>query len=186
MRLRCHVHRGFTLVELAIVVLILGIAMTIVAVNVSVLIPHERLRGAANNIGNLLQYARSEAAATGVNFAVVYDLDENAYWLLVPRTVDERYEQTRTRDEDTRIVYLPNELPDGVEFEDIQFGEGAKRTRGEIHIEITPMGTASGHIVHLINRHNDDEQFSVELNALTGRVTYHEGYVEFEEVIDYD
>jgi len=81
--------RGFTLIELALVVLILGFSVVMVISNFGDLIPDEQLRSESERIASLLEMARSSATARGVNFALVYDLDKHEYWVLMPRSVRE-------------------------------------------------------------------------------------------------
>ncbi len=181
-----NLRRGFTLIELTVVIVIIGVMITLVAVNVESLIPTEKIKADARNIGGVLQMARSQAALYGVNYAVVYDLDKNTFWVLSPRVDKDTVYDAEETAERRRKSFLTG-LSQDVEFKDIQLGAGknASRKSGEVHIEITPLGTASGHVVHLINKKTKQE-YSIELNAITALVSYYNGFHEFEEVEDYD
>ena len=182
--------RGFTLIELIAVIMIIGLIFTLVVLNIGSLIPGEKIRAEAQSIGQLLQLARSEAAGKGVNYGIVYDLDKHTYWLLTPVNKDQNLSSTRTHEEgqqEKRRQSFFAELPAHIKFKDVQLGAGRDATlrRGQVRIEISPLGTASGHVVHLIDDRTEQE-YSVELNALTALVTYHNNYYEFEELEDYD
>ncbi|MCD4657924.1 MAG: prepilin-type N-terminal cleavage/methylation domain-containing protein [Planctomycetes bacterium] len=198
MKMKTKTHcAGFTLVELMIVILIMGIALMIVAANFGDLIPNERIRSEARAIGNLIGLARAEAAMKGINYGIVYDLDNNAFWLLVPELEgdelsyydgDEEYDDDEEEEIRKKLFY--RQLHEDVEFEDIQVGEKSGITDNLVRIEISPIGIASGHIVHLKEKKKKDDtkekQISIELNALTALVTYFDGYKEFKEVIDFE
>ncbi len=198
MEMKNKIHyAGFTLVELMVVILIMGIAVMIVAANFGDLIPNERIRAEARAIGNLIELARAEAAMKGVNYGIVYDLDKNAFWLLVPEIegdelsyYDNDEDYGDEEEEEIRKKLFYRQLHEDVEFEDIQVGEKSGITDDIVRIEISPLGIASGHIVHLKEKKKTDDinekQLSIELNALTALVSYFDGYKEFKEVIDYE
>ncbi len=184
-------RNGFTIMELMMVIIILSIALLIVGVNLDSLIPSERMRADAKAIGSLMQFARAEAACKGVNYGIVYDLKNNAYWLLVPRSVNGEYADYNSADElensepevREKLFYKKLEYP--VEFLDVQIGEQHAIKNKVVKIEITPLGLASGHIVHLRDKEEKTE-FSIELNTLTAAVSYYDHYKEFKEVVDYE
>ena len=183
-------NSGFTFIELSMVILVLSIALLIVAVNLDSIIPSERLRAQAKKIGSLIQLARAEAAFKGVNYGIVYDLRENAFWLLVPEIEGQETENYDAEDlensePEIRKKFFYHKLEEPVEFIDVQVGEKNAITDKIVRIEVTPLGLASGHIVHLKDTKNDNE-FSIELNSLTALVSYYNKYKEFTEVIDYE
>lgn len=178
---------GFTLIELALVVVILGVAMTVVLLNLDGLVPSEQIKSAASAIANRLELARSEAAGKGVNYAMVYDLDNQEYWILAPvRAERARMQQGARYDEENEVreQRFIGRLPSDVRFRDVQLGENVKKTRGKVTIEITPLGTASGHIVNIYNE-KTQQRMAIELNALTALVTYHTDYTDYREVEDF-
>ncbi|MGE0435146.1 MAG: Tfp pilus assembly protein FimT/FimU [Planctomycetota bacterium] len=182
--------RGFTLIEIIAVIMIIGIMFTIVILNIDGMIPGEKIKAEARSIGQLLQLARSEAAGKGVNYGIVYDLSKHRYWLLTPVNKEQTYSTEHATEDgktDKRRQTFYTELPKGIEFKDVQLGAGKDTTikRGQVRIEISPLGTASGHVVHLIDTKSKQE-YSIELNALTALVTYHNNYYDYEELEDFD
>ena len=73
-----HIERGFTLVEIIIVVVILSIAAMITVPMMSSA-SSVQIRSATNLIAADLEYAKSMAISRGQNYSVVFDKSANSY-----------------------------------------------------------------------------------------------------------
>lgn len=188
-RFRRRPMRGFTLIELSLVCVILGLFLVLVVGSLDGLVPSAQIKKAGSDIGNMIEMGRSMAAAKRVNFAVVYDLDADEFWMLVPKPDrDGNYQTANSGDDgdnEIRQKSFVTQLPQNVKFKDVQLGENFKKENGKVKIEISPLGTASGHIVNLHNE-KTGQQYAVELNALTALVSFHQKYTDFSEVEDFD
>lgn len=78
---RRTVIRGFTLIELMVVVALAAVLLTLVAPSFNATLARKRLEGAANELASDLQYARSEAAQR--NAAVGVAFGSNCYAIYV-------------------------------------------------------------------------------------------------------
>ena len=179
---------AFTLIELMMVIIIMGGMMTIVVVNLDWILPAARIGATARKIAGMLELARNEAKVNGLLYGVVYDLDENEYWLLAPSEEDSMAWEANTDydydEEDRRFRVMVTELPDDIEFVDVQLWGASPAEDGQVKIDFTPMGTASGHIVRLHSTRTGQD-LALELNPLTATVTMYEGEYEFDGVIEY-
>jgi Tfp pilus assembly protein FimT len=168
--------RGLTMVELLTVVLLLGLAMTVIALNLDHLTPTARIYGSARELGSMLEFIRTEAIVKKRDLWTILDMEKRTYrWARAPET--ERPGEDLERDSEYSI---PRELLRGVQFEDITFTDGAKKSDGTVWIPFTPNGMPHGVVIHLINE--EGRRVSTEINALTGAVTIHEGYKEIARV----
>ncbi len=154
--------KGFTLIELMVVMVIIGSILGIVTTNLDSLTPSSRISASAREISSSIQLAMSNAIITGTPTAIYYDLDKN-------------YHQVRTKNqkgeyENLSLTYLLR----GVTYQDIDVMEEKKHKDGWLQVEISPLGTMAGHVIHLINE--EGIQITLEVNPLSGIVEIKKGY----------
>jgi prepilin-type N-terminal cleavage/methylation domain-containing protein len=75
-------RRAFTLVELAIVLLVMGILVAVIVPKVSSSLCHESVDAAAKKIAADLELSRRAAKLTGASLSVQFDVANNRYTLL--------------------------------------------------------------------------------------------------------
>ena len=75
--------RAFTLIELVLVMLIIGLLLAVVAPSLAGLLRSQRLDGAARTVAGMLKEARVRAASDAKPYRLVIDTDDNTCWLEV-------------------------------------------------------------------------------------------------------
>lgn len=161
---------GFTLLELLVVMLLLGLMFTYAILNIDLLVPSSRLDKAARDIGGMLTRLRGMAVFHGRSHFLEYDLDEHRYRAIRPSSLAE---QDAGADELIFTEWF--DLPRRVRFQDLMFNVRERETNGQWEVEFTPAGEVIGHLVHLISddiANEERNRFTVELNSITGLVTY--------------
>ncbi len=149
--------RGFTLVELAVVVLIVGVISGIVFTRIDALIPGERLRGSAAEVVGAVRFARSAARSRRIEVAVEYDIDEN-------RLTVRGFFPPGSQEEDSEVI-LSRRLAEGIRILEVRYGESAVASRGRVTVSFTPSGSVGEHMVTLAS---DSATAAVYVPALTG------------------
>nr|WP_310735246.1 GspH/FimT family pseudopilin [Dokdonella fugitiva] len=76
---RSRRSRGFTLIELMAVILLLAIALTIVSVGFSKSLEAAKVRAASRDLVAALRYTRGQAIVKGKSQALVLNLEDNSY-----------------------------------------------------------------------------------------------------------
>ena len=163
--------RGFTLLELTIVLLILAIA-------VSFVIPRLRdtdsaaLSTSAGRLATVVRYLYEEAALRRRPMRLNLDLDQQAYWISVwnddpdaPAFVP-----------DATALARPAALPGAVAFADVVLPALGTVTEGIVFAQFLPDGWADPLVVHLTNRRQ--EYATLAIDPLTGRTRVGAGYIE--------
>jgi len=83
-----YLRRGFTLIELIVVVMILTVMTGLAVAKLDFLVPKYRLRAATRETAAVLQQARSRAASIGRDIYVRIHLSDGSYEMLVPFEVE--------------------------------------------------------------------------------------------------
>jgi type II secretion system protein H len=163
------VTRGFTLVEMLAVIVILALIATMVTVNWQAMVPKADLHSAVRTLASTLQTAHSEAISRNAVYRIEYDLDKHRYRLNTPFKLGGG---AASREEDRQTLPWTN-LPETVRFNRIQI-DGVDYARGMVYVRFDPLGAASGHVLTLVQKPYDN-YYTIEVQSLTGLIDYHEG-----------
>ena len=161
---------GFTLLELSVVLLILGIAASFVA-------PRLRdpesvaLAASAARIATLARYLYDDAAYQRVPMRLNLDLDRQMYFVTVLGGDPDAPEFVPARSS----LAKPVALPDAVAFRDVVLPAIGTVTEGIVFAQFSPDGWADPLVVHLRNRGGADTTMAIE--PLTGRTRVADGYL---------
>lgn len=181
---------GFSLVELMTVIVILGLTISITALNWQRIMPRSQLNAAVRNLSNVLQSTRSEAITRNQEYRVIYDLDEQRYWVETPfkkgggLALERIPGEDDPEDKGARVIDSLTRLETGVvitqvTIDDETYGDG------QVYVRFTPLGSSSAHTIHL-HHLSTDRYYTVEVLSLTGLIRFHEGIFEREEATDGD
>ena len=177
-------RQGFTLIELVVVVLIMGLVMGLAATRLDFLVPKYRIRAAARDVASVLKQGKARAAAQGKDVYFEVDLGQGRYWLLAPFPKPEEPGDQRPV-ESRPLVYEPvfvRQLPEGVQFIDVILGDKEKVTSGRARVRLSAFGASSHVILNLVN--GDDVIIAVKMNGFTGLVSFHDGHQDAEELLE--
>jgi general secretion pathway protein H len=137
--------RGFTLIEMLVVLIIIGVVLT-AAPSLLASLPGARLRAAADGMADTLQGLRTQAIGSGTSTGLLLDAASRSYAILPAGT--------------------RRALPDVVNSVDVSTASPIPGDRAAL-FRFFPDGTASGGIIRL--RHGD-RVASIAVEWLTGRV----------------
>ncbi len=180
MRDRSLKSAGFTLIELALVLIIISVLVAMVVPNLDNLSPKYKLRAGAREIAATIEKCRSQSALKRKTYSLVYDLDEDSYWILLPQELDEYGEPLETE----RKPILPKRrLPSRVEMVEVVTADNESTTTGQVQLDFSPFGNTGSHIVSLRYGDEDDDKLKiwVRANAFLGFTTFHHQEIQFAE-----
>lgn len=183
-------ERGFTFVELMVVLAILAFAFTYGIIHLDGATGTARISSAARQIGTTLEFLRGQAIQSARPLELHVDIDLAEWTTVIPPRPSE---SAGNRDEEEEILVTE---PVGfgtnaIRFDAIQFDPNDQQTSGKVIITFSPLGEMSpnGLMIRLVSDEvgdQDEKYFSVEVNGLTGDVSYTPGAAKFEQVVKGD
>ncbi|HTF57602.1 MAG TPA: prepilin-type N-terminal cleavage/methylation domain-containing protein [Planctomycetota bacterium] len=185
-----YIRRGFTLIELIVVVLILTLMTGLAVARLDFLVPKYRLRAATRETAAVLKQARSRAASIGRDIYVRIHLSDGRYEMLVPFEVESQV--ALPPDIPPELIPPPeyryeslfqSELPKDVQFVNVILGTETDQTitSGNAQIRISPFG-ASDHVI--VNFRLEDRDAAIRLNGLTGIISFFEEEKKAAELLE--
>lgn len=181
---------GFTLIELAIVLSLIMILTAVTAPSLRGIVSSSKLKSSASEIHSLLTFARDVSITENTNYLVLFDLDEQQYWLADSEDFDmedmstslaanqtesssETETTTATSSEDevfflsrtSNLLGIPKEPKANVEIAMISVAHGSQATQittGTDYVCFTPTGTAEEMTVYLVGSRGNGMSISVD------------------------
>lgn len=179
---------GFTLVELMVVIVIIGLTISITSGNYQRVLPRAQLNNTVRILSNVLQSTRSEAITRNNEFRIIYDLDENRYWVETPYRKEGGLAMARIPGEEEpddaseRVISSLTKLESGVEFANVKIDDETYDD-GQCYVRYDPLGSSSAHSISLYHAPTE-RYYTIEVLALTGLIRFHEGEYIRDEVSD--
>jgi len=173
---------GFSLVELMAVLIIIGMASTVVYVSWQALLPNQQLNTAIRNLSEVLYGTRDAAIARNREFQIFYDIDADTYSVRTPFRIDGGFAVA----EDEERLWTDETLLDreGIEIQEVMIDDEVY-TDGIVYVRFDPLGESSYHTI-VLRQALFERSFTLEVLPLTGDIRFHEGYFEREPVEDRD
>ena len=159
---------GFTLIELAVVVAILGVMIALVAPMLGEL-GEANLKRSARHLTGMIRFLHEESQAKKIEYRLRFDVQDGRYWAESPKRVSESAVEFQKT---TSVIGGEGSLFGQTTFRDIKAGSHPE----EPYILFTPDGWVENTIIHL--RDGSDRDFSLRVKPLTGKTELLEGYVE--------
>ena len=160
--------RGFTLVELTLVILIMGILLALSIPKLGNLTGHN-LHVSCRRLAATMKYILHRATVRHTVYRLNYDLKTQEYWVTYR---DENLEFVRDASSFARNAKLPQD----VSFEDVVIVGRGKYREGEVQTHFFPKGWVDETLVHL--RDGRGRQASLHILPLSARIKIYENYVE--------
>ena len=179
---------GFTLVELMVVLMILGLIGAVAVSSWASMMPNQQFNSAVRNLSEVLYGTRSEAIARNREFRIRYDLDNDTYAVRTPfrpggGIVTTQFADTE-RDEDHFWTDATDLKESGIDLVQITVDDRVY-SDGQIEVYFQPLGASSYHLIEL-RQTAFERDFTLEALPLTGEIRMHYGPFRREPVEEGD
>jgi len=152
--------RGFTLIELTMVILIVGFLLSLTLPRLRDVVLTDNLKTTVRILTATIRQLRYQAIKDHTEYFLKFDFGSN-----------------RFRTDSPYISFSP---PSDVRVIDICLKGEEKKTSGEISINFSKEGYISPGVIHLVSE--DGRRFTLSLMPFLGSVNVLEGYIEIEDV----
>ena len=160
-------ERGYTLIELSVVVLLIGMMLFLAVPRVRDTLLNDNLKAAARSLIGAAQEMRNESVREQTDYLLHLDIDTPAFWTASADTTAEKRAELRK---------AAVRLPEGIRITDVRQADEVKKSEGEVAIRFFRRGYAEPAVIHLAK---DDRAMTLVLNPFLQSVTVHEKYVDF-------
>jgi len=163
-------EKGYTLIELMVVIVLLGLIFTIATPKIRDALFRDELKDATRQMVGMISRLRDEAIRENKDYMLHFDLESNRFWFDSP---------TMTEEERARIASEASPLPGQVHITDVWISGTGKIMLGEVRIRINKKGYIQQSAIHLGTE--DNREFTLLLSPFLRRVEIYDKYMEFEE-----
>jgi prepilin-type N-terminal cleavage/methylation domain-containing protein len=161
-------RKGFTLVELVIVIVILGIMATLIVPRLGE-IGEANLKRSTRHLTGMIRFLRDEAQAKKIRLYLRFDVPGGRYWAEAPVITSEKTVEYRPL---SSAISGEGSLSGQTTFRDVTVGSHPD----DPYMLFTPDGWVEHALIHL--RDGDDRDFTLLVKPLTGNTELLEGYIE--------
>lgn len=158
--------RGYTLIELSVVVLLIGMMLYLAVPRVQDTLLNDDLKAATRRLIGAARELRSESVREQTDYILHIDIGHPAFWSYAADTTAEKRAELR------KAAFR---FPEGILITDVRQARD-KKTEGEAAIRFFRKGYVEPAVVHLAK---DDRAFTLVFNPFLQAVTVYEKYVDF-------
>ncbi len=160
--------RGFTLIELAVVMFLMGL-MLLIAMPYIGGVTDGQLKSVSRRLAGRATYLYDEASARKLVIQLVFDMDHNGYFVMVA----DPYSRRPTFFPDNSPSGARVLLPDAVHIRDVTVEGIGTLSRGTLATQFYPEGYVDATLVHLIDKKG--RVMTLRIDPLTGQVAIARG-----------
>jgi general secretion pathway protein H len=159
--------RGYTLIELSVVVLLIGMMLSLAVPRVRDTLLNDDLKATTRQIVGAARELRNEAVREQVDYVLHLDLAQPGFWTYSADTTAEKRDEIRKG---------AVRFPEGIRIADVRRPEEVRKTEGEVLIRFFRKGYVEPTIIHLVK---DDRAFTLVFNPFLQAVSVYEKYIDF-------
>jgi prepilin-type N-terminal cleavage/methylation domain-containing protein len=160
-------NRGYTLIELSVVVLLIGMMLLIAVPRVRDTLLDDDLKAVTRRFISSARELRYQSVREQTDYILHIDLVNPAFWVYPADTTPEKQLELR------KAAFR---FPEGVRIADARQSDDIKKTEGEVIVHFYRRGYVEPTVVHLAK---DDRVFTLVFNPFIQAMTVYEKYVDF-------
>ena len=170
---------GFTLIELTLVILVIGIVGALVLPRFGGLVDRQQARRSVNVLRGMVRQLHAKAALTKRIYRLTFDLEGQRVTVCYLQSPSPAGAGAAACVAESSREMRPYIMPNAVQLLDVVSSSGKKIHEGTAMTHFHPTGLAEPSVVHL--QTSDEAHLTLFIEALAGRVRVVHGYAEREK-----
>jgi prepilin-type N-terminal cleavage/methylation domain-containing protein len=166
LRLRPSDKKGYTLIEISVVIVLIGVVLLMAIPRVQDTITNDRMRSAVRHLSGTARELKANAVREQVDHFLHLDLDKRLVW----NTRDDM-----TADNRTLRRNQARSLPSGVRIADVALIDVGKKNEGEVIIRFFSQGYVQPAAIHLTD---DDRTMTLIFQPFLSTFDVQDKYVD--------
>ena len=159
-------NRGFTLVELMLVIALIGVVLVLAVPATRDVLTGDSLKKASRQLIGLERKLRADAVRDQVGYVLCINLSDPAYWTITADMTPEKQDEIKS----SRRF-----LPSDVVVTDIMDVNNQKRSEGEVRIVFGKNNICSPAVIHLAYQ---EDAMTIVINPFLGVTDVFDKYVD--------
>jgi prepilin-type N-terminal cleavage/methylation domain-containing protein len=165
---RINANKGFTLIELTIVIVILGVMLSLIIPRLGEL-GEADLKRSARHLTGMIRFLRDESQARKDVYRLRFDVTDGRYWVEVMTSLNDKTVEFKRFSSE---MATEGALSGATTFRDVKVVSHPE----DLFIQFWPNGWVEHALIHL--RDGEGRDFTLVVNPLTGDTEFREGYIE--------
>ena len=159
---------GFTLIELSVVIILIGVVFTVVMPRLTGLFSGRKLLGFSRELAGALDYTRSRAVVDGRVYNFHIDRDKQEYWFIAKEDDDKRRSYYSYREDEDEKKPRKQRIPEGMTISRLKLKSRAV-DRYKPVVRFYPRGNSNGAEIYLETEQGD--KVVIKVKPYTGKST---------------
>ena len=160
-------NSGFTLIELAVVIFLIGVTLLFAAPRLPETLLSEPSKSASRWIILKVQSLKNQSVKEHKQFMLHADINTDRFWST---------SESMSEEEKLEAADKGYQLPGGLNLVDVTYPDGEKASSGQVDIRFYEKGYSDRAILHI---DDDEDKISLQIEPFLSRVKYYDSYVEF-------
>lgn len=157
---------GFTLVELLLVIVLMGVMLALAVPSTRDVLTGDNLKKASRQLIGLEKKLRVEAVRDQMDYILCLDLPNSAYWVYASDMTPEKQDEIKKR---------PQHLPGGVVILDIVREDNKKQSNDEVRLKCGKKNICTPAVIHLGYK---EDRMTLVINPFLGVNDVYDKYVD--------
>ena len=165
-RRACPWSSGFTLVELLLVTVLMGVILALAVPSTRDVLTGDNLKKASRQLIGLEKKLRVEAIRDQIDYILCLDVLNSVYWV---------YASDMTMEKQDEIKKHSQHLPGGVVIMDVVGEDNKKQSKEEARIKCSKKNTCTPSVIHL---GYEEDRMTLVINPFLGVTDVYDKYVD--------